>query len=319
MYPPSGPAEDWLELVLPGGWGSVTWTSLVQCGAVATGLEHETHLAREEVTQCPAYLLPDTAAGKRVAAEEAATRRQKYFGLPPNKRENYIKLGFQFPFSQPWSQLVHSLQQGSHHHCCLQQQSDQQQQQQPVGSGLTQEVLSQLGMASANGINTITQTSATTTSLATADVVCVIRDNRLLNALDYLMCPTGSRRRIFRDNRYCDYTLPKGNILKENVNPNICDKKIILDNDELLDTLNLIERTRDGFLVRVLITVIGSGTVEPCAIICLPTPCDFKIIELSIDDWGGNEDIYVDHNVIKRKEKRKQHIADLVSKSFLVL
>lgn len=72
-------------------------------GARAGGLRETESLALE-MGEC--YLPPDSEAGKANEERIELELKDKYFKLPPKKRENYIKLGIVSPFSCPWKLLL---------------------------------------------------------------------------------------------------------------------------------------------------------------------------------------------------------------------
>lgn len=72
-------------------------------GARAGGLRETESLALE-MGEC--YLPPDSEAGSANEERIELELKEKYFKLPPKKRENYIKLGFNSPFSCPWKLLL---------------------------------------------------------------------------------------------------------------------------------------------------------------------------------------------------------------------
>ena len=293
-----GDSDSCIDVILPGGWGGVSWTCLVQCGAVAVGVDNEVHLAKEEWTPCPCYLHPDTPAGQRYTAQLALDRRDAYFRMPPDKRCNYIKFGVQFPFEQPWHKLVKSLK-------GIDKNFNE------LGAGLTQEVLSQLGIEDSEQNDKLKPNS-----VQPEENVWVMRNTRYIRTLDHLICQSGSRRRIFRGPNEDGTDFDTACITKE------------IDCTEMSDTFELIERTSRGSLIRVLITVMGKGTVEPCAMICLPTQQDMNNLKTGLFDKPNpnrnfadptQEPRRSDPNDEERKRRRQQQKSDLVMSHFLYL
>lgn len=93
-------------MVVPAGWGMNVFLPLVFHGAVVAGQHEAENLHLEALTSLPSHLLPDTPAGGLYSTWLAAERRKEFFKRPPASRPNYIKLGVQFPFNQPWHKLL---------------------------------------------------------------------------------------------------------------------------------------------------------------------------------------------------------------------
>ncbi|KAH8283260.1 hypothetical protein KR044_006717 [Drosophila immigrans] len=91
------------DVIAPADYGMALWKTLIMWGARAGGLREYDSVAREAGVELH---LPDTIAGKQLAALAAAERRLRYFRLPPNKRCNYRKFAVVSPFIAPWQQLV---------------------------------------------------------------------------------------------------------------------------------------------------------------------------------------------------------------------
>ncbi|KAK3853189.1 hypothetical protein Pcinc_040257, partial [Petrolisthes cinctipes] len=102
-----------MDVIIPSGWGMNVWMSLLYCGGMAGGRHQAEHLHLEMNTPLTPHLLPDTDAGESHQGRLGTERRARYFGRPPNCRQNYIKLGVQFPFSQPWGELTRSWSTGA--------------------------------------------------------------------------------------------------------------------------------------------------------------------------------------------------------------
>ena len=286
------------------------WVALIYSGAVAVGVDTETHLVSEEHSKPSVYHLPDTRTGQDFEEMRSKERKQTYFKMPPNKRPNFIKLRVQYPFSTPWAQLLQSLKEielkpvGSN----------------GIGSGLLSDVLDKLGMGSEqkNNLNSITN-----------NMLSVMRNARFLDTLEYICCRSGSRRRIFRafDSFNSeqsistvndeDHDKPKSNDIASG-----CLDHKSLSVDELQDTLTLIKFNSETELVRVLVTVIGKGSIDDNAMICRPTDSDVKHFEKLL---SGNEKPSTrlfseisepprrDNYCQERKEKKQEHSKHLVS------
>lgn len=278
----------------------------------------------EEHQGPPVYLLPDTPAGQRHADTVARQRMEVFFKMPPNKRPNFVKLGVQFPFGAPWSKLLDSLRN-------LREIRDVEDEK--IGTGFASEVLSKLGMNTSNSNRTITnekissQCEKTKSGIISAQTndVCVLRNPRHLKAMDYLTCKSGSRRRIFRgicgngkENSPCDKDTPKsGSYSDVPLKPAVAHPSL----DDISDSVRLVQRTSQSQLVRVLLTPIGRGSIEPCATICRPTSADLtKLVavmegtskpSLSPDD-GILEDKRQDEGVKQRKDGKKEQQKGLV-------
>lgn len=105
------PGEEW-EVLVPAGWGMNVFLPLILHGAVVIGQHEAENLHLEALTSLPSHLLPDTPAWSLYSNWLTAERRKKFFSIPPASRPNYIKLGVQFPFSQPWHKLLQEWQSG---------------------------------------------------------------------------------------------------------------------------------------------------------------------------------------------------------------
>lgn len=91
------------DIIFPAGWGMPVWMALILNGARPGALRETRTINFEAKTmQFP----PDSKAGKAHYKCVEETSRDRYFKLPPNKRPNYIKLGFPTPFSYPWNRLL---------------------------------------------------------------------------------------------------------------------------------------------------------------------------------------------------------------------
>lgn len=91
------------DIIVPSGYGLPFWQTFIMFGARAGGLREAESLALE-MGEC--YLPPDSEAGKANEERIKLEMQEKYFRLPPKKRENYIKLGIISPFSCPWKLLL---------------------------------------------------------------------------------------------------------------------------------------------------------------------------------------------------------------------
>lgn len=317
-----GRAAPW-ELILPGGWGSSTWTALVYSGAVAAGTDSDTHLVCEEHQAPPVYLLPDTPAGQQHTNTIARQRMEDFFKMPPNKRPNFVKLGVQHPFGAPWPKLIDSLRD-------LREVKEVEDEK--IGAGFANEVLSKFGMNTSKINEPISNIKLSSNddivdSCVKADQtnrVCVMRNLCHLKALDYLTCKSGSRRRIFRGARVDDKenhtnnraTLKSVSSIGAPLNPAVTSLTL----DEVSDSVRLVQLTSQGQLLRVLLTPIGRGSIEPCATICRPTSADLTKLKTVMEgsakpslspDEGILETRRLDEGVEKRKGIKKEHQKDL--------
>lgn len=91
------------DIIVPSGYGLPFWQTFIMFGARAGGLRETESLALE-MGEC--FLPPDSDAGKDNDKRIELELRERYFKLPPKKRENYIKLGIISPFSCPWQLLL---------------------------------------------------------------------------------------------------------------------------------------------------------------------------------------------------------------------
>jgi hypothetical protein len=115
------------DLILPAGWGETRihncmsfavllygvaligtsfWINLVYQGARVGGAREARHLALEKAELSRVAEAPESLAGQKEAAEEAALLRKVHFSHPPDKRANFVKLGSPSPFSTPWRILI---------------------------------------------------------------------------------------------------------------------------------------------------------------------------------------------------------------------
>jgi ribonuclease P/MRP protein subunit POP1 len=90
------------DVITPAGYGMSVWLSLIYCGAKSGGWR-EIELMENEAGRD--LFLPDTIAFEKENKRLEDLNRKKYFQKPPNKRQNYQKLGIASPFSIPFQQL----------------------------------------------------------------------------------------------------------------------------------------------------------------------------------------------------------------------
>ncbi|KAF2365133.1 Ribonuclease P/MRP subunit POP1 [Trinorchestia longiramus] len=301
------------DVILPGGWGSNFWTALVYAGAVAVGVDSEVHFMREEQTPPPPYLLPDLPAGRRYEQIKARQLREEHFSMPPDKRPNFIKLGVQFPFSFPWSKLIASLRRQPSFNNAIEKE---------IGLGFSDEVLLQLGLPQAE--------SKDADGNDNGEISYVLRNPQYLRVLDILSCRSGSRRRIFRgldpvseqmqnkleDTHISESVSGNSPSLKEGL---LITPLLQEDLTELLETMNLMKRTSQLHIVRVQITLIGKGSVEPMALICRPSASDMQHLkEILTNEQRPSLDVSAglvepsrpDENEEKRKQLKQEHEKD---------
>jgi len=97
--------DDGCDLVIPQGWAMPVWMSLIYSGAKVGGQKEMEH-CQLETGKCDLAAFEDSQWGKLESEKQAASLRDKYFALPPDKRPNFNILGTLSPFSRPWSSLV---------------------------------------------------------------------------------------------------------------------------------------------------------------------------------------------------------------------
>lgn len=90
------------DLIVPAGYGMSCWLNLIYNGAKSGGWRE---LLMEENECGRDYFLPDSLGGISEDERIGKMLREKYFKLPPNKRQNYRKLGIASPFYCPFKQL----------------------------------------------------------------------------------------------------------------------------------------------------------------------------------------------------------------------
>ncbi|XP_036326858.1 ribonucleases P/MRP protein subunit POP1, partial [Rhagoletis pomonella] len=91
------------DVIMPAGYGMPIWLSLIMWGAKPGGLREFETIAREMGTE---EHLPDTVAGRVLAATRHQELSAKYFRKPPNKRHNYKKMAIVSPFRAPFTELI---------------------------------------------------------------------------------------------------------------------------------------------------------------------------------------------------------------------
>lgn len=101
-YKKIGYGSGW-DIIVPSGYSLPFWLTFIMYGARSGGLRETKSLAFE-MGEC--YLPPDSNAGKDHENRIESELRDRYFRLPPSKRVNYIKLGFNSPFKCPWNILL---------------------------------------------------------------------------------------------------------------------------------------------------------------------------------------------------------------------
>jgi len=244
-------------------------------------------MCQEYIPPLPHHL-PDTPSGKAYALTLAKDRRKTYFNKPPNMRQNLIKLKVQFPFHQPWDKLIRSVQELP---------SMRNIKTDEIGSGLAAEVMSKLGIDHES--DDITPH--------------VMRDQDILRVLKYIFSRSGSKRRVFRglagESTLCTIK-PKDALPFDRIS--LCEVK---------NTLNTAIQTSCNVLVRCTLTLIGRGTIDECAMICLPSDQDMMALDNRLKDDAEKiinlQDTIVevagdDCNDVTRKELRADHKRNLV-------
>lgn len=99
---PLGFCSGW-DVIVPAGYGIITWVSLIMWGARAGGWRETISTHREMGRD---VFAPDTIVSQKEDVTEAEELRAKYFRRPSKKRPNYTKLSITSPFLCPWKQLV---------------------------------------------------------------------------------------------------------------------------------------------------------------------------------------------------------------------
>lgn len=99
------PDTSQLTIVLPSGTGNKLWLKLVYNGGRVIGLNDHRYLITEEGLPCYPYDYPDTPAGVTYELTLEAERREKQVKRPPQKRNQYERLGIAHPYRPDWSSL----------------------------------------------------------------------------------------------------------------------------------------------------------------------------------------------------------------------
>ncbi|XP_045766894.1 ribonucleases P/MRP protein subunit POP1 [Maniola jurtina] len=101
-YKKLGYGSGW-DIIIPAGYGLPFWLTFIMFGARAGGLR-ETESIAFETGDC--YMPPDSDAGQMEEKRIELELKEKYFGRPPSKRVNFIKLAVPSPFICPWNVLL---------------------------------------------------------------------------------------------------------------------------------------------------------------------------------------------------------------------
>ncbi|KAI7862678.1 NUC188 domain-containing protein [Spinellus fusiger] len=97
--------ERWIVL-LPYGWGSAFWNSLVFAGAKVIGI-HDVHaLSLESGHSCFPYDYPGTRAYEAHREEAKTSAQRQWLKTPPAKRVNYKAMGSEHPFEAAFETLI---------------------------------------------------------------------------------------------------------------------------------------------------------------------------------------------------------------------
>ncbi|XP_071540386.1 ribonucleases P/MRP protein subunit POP1 isoform X2 [Panulirus ornatus] len=279
----AGHGSGW-DVIVAAGWGMSVWMSLVFCGGAAGGQQESENLHLETYTPLPPHLMPDTLAGSYYSRWLAEKRHTQFFKRPPAKRHNYIKLGVQYPFCPPWRKLLQDWEPGA----------------QDIFVLRDVKLLNSLAQLIENFVTKSVQKSAQKRKANEQDKVSgkKLRTDRL-------------RKNIHDFEAYSEKdSESKGLPGEDSSFESHADS---LQTDELYQKLTFEEllKLNHGCLVMVKLTLLHKGTVEPCAMICLPEEEDFKAKEMitkpnDISD-GLLEPTHADTQSTQRVKLKEEH------------
>lgn len=265
------------------GWGMSLWMSLVFCGGVAGGQQESENLHLEALTPLPPHLLPDTPAGSYYSTLLAEKRHTQFFKRPPAKRHNYIKLGVQYPFCPPWRKLLQEWEPG------------------------TQDIFVLRDVRFLNGLS----------HLLGNTVKSVKKDaqKRKANDLDEAFSKKLRTGRSEENNHDFETYLEKeneGKGLSNEEDSSVESHADILQAQDLYKfSIEELQKMNRGCLVMVKLALQYKGTLEPCAMICLPEEEDLeakeKITKPSESKEGPMEPAHTDPQSAKRVQLKEEH------------
>ena len=94
------------DLIIPPGFAMAFWVALVYRGARVGGLREARSTCLQAGLLSSPDDYPDTQAGQAELLGESEVRKSKHSRMPPAKRPNFVKLGFNSPFHFEFEKLV---------------------------------------------------------------------------------------------------------------------------------------------------------------------------------------------------------------------
>lgn len=297
-------------MVVPAGWGMSVFMPLVLHGAMVAGQHEAENLHLEALTSLPPHLLPDTPAGGLYSTWLTAERRTKFFSCPPASRPNHIKLGVQFPFNQPWLKLLQEWQSGISDLFVLR------------NSRL-------ISCLSSLIENTIRKRSEMNEKINDCSSIKNINSKSAESTNDSLtsngntsVCSEGvysEKRKADDDLRVETKRAKQGDLQGEN-NQDEVEGEGILRTCKLFtqetDTIQELEALSPACLVMVQLVLAHKGTLEPCAMVCLPKEEDLFLenepLRPGKPKEAPQEPLHQDPKHDHRKRMREEHIRMLV-------
>ncbi|XP_066235296.1 ribonucleases P/MRP protein subunit POP1 isoform X1 [Saccopteryx leptura] len=283
------------DVLLPKGWAMAFWIPFIYRGARVGGLKEA--IVHSQYKRSP-YIpgdFPDCPAGILCAEEQAKMLLEKYKRRPPAKRPNYVKLGSLAPFRYPWEQLTRdwesrvqaqegsaaSTPRGAEVPCAPTPESTRQVSD-PVGTSLCDS--SELEALLDTECPAQAGTERVSGQDATGSLLCVVRSRTSLKQLSSWCGSSAGHRRAGQ--RAPGRGRPEPS-------PEAC--------------LAMLARFPRA-LVWVSLSLLGKGSPEPHAMICVPAEEDF--LQLSRDPLycGPQEAKHRDpfkSKIRKQKEKKK--------------
>ncbi|MPC47197.1 Ribonucleases P/MRP protein subunit POP1 [Portunus trituberculatus] len=296
----AGLGSGW-DVVTPAGWGMSVFLPLVFSGGVVNGQHEAENLHLEALTSLPPHLLPDTPAGDLHCTWLAAERHQEFFKRPPASRHNYIKLGVQFPFTQPWRKLLQEWQPGILDFFVLREERLLQCLSQLIHN--VRKTSSKKGEKEEAAGGTSTSSTDSKTSKTGKGFTYSSSNGNAATTTD-----TKPEKRKAEDVMSCKET-KKIKLEQSQENTQICAAEESVSGE----TAGMQELTVASpvSLVMVQLVLAHKGTMEPCAMVCLPQDKDFfpddGLLRLREQGEALKEPLHEDLNHDRRAKMREEH------------
>ncbi|XP_076063653.1 POP1 ribonuclease P/MRP subunit [Oratosquilla oratoria] len=281
---PRGLGSGW-DIIFPAGWSMALWISLIYSGAVVCGEVEENNLHLEVMSPYPSHLFPDTQAGERHSLLLAEERRRYHFARPPSNRLNFLKLGAQYPFFCPWQKLMEAW------HLAV---KDFYVVRDP-------ELLAYFARKCGKESCMILKKSRKDKEPDDTEVLSNRSVKRKLDESDQSGKETNKGADVDGNGDESDRIPVEDGVESQ---PEIC-----LSQGK--PSLRLKEIAM-SILVPVKIVLMGKGTLEPCAMICVPKPEDWKYTNDSLKRKSSLEEI-----IKLKKQKCTDEGSDLPKKPCL--